>query len=71
MENTVSDVVASRTRRHTPEWNSRQECAACDLMKGIGKPCDGERHARFDEGAMEKYRVQGGSTGLQAADGGG
>ena len=40
-------------------------------MKGIGKPCDGERHARFDEGAMEKYRVQGGSTGLQAADGGG
>ena len=28
-------------------------------MKGIGKPCDGERHARFDEGAMEKCRGTG------------
>lgn len=28
-------------------------------MKGIGKPCDGERHARCDEGAMEKCQVHG------------
>lgn len=23
-------------------------------MKGTGEPCEGELHARFDEGAMEK-----------------
>ena len=28
-------------------------------MKGIGKPCDGERHARFDEGAMKKCQSAG------------
>jgi len=36
-------------------------------MKDIGKPCDVERHARFDEGAMEKCRAMQASTGLQAA----
>ncbi len=24
-------------------------------MKDIGEPCEGELHARFDEGAMKKY----------------
>ncbi len=40
-------------------------------MKDIGKPCDGERHARFDEGAMEKCRSVRRSTYLEAAVGGG
>ena len=59
MENTISDVVAPRARRLSFEWNTRRKYAACDLMKGIGKPCDGERHARFDEGAMKKCRSAG------------
>ena len=54
VENPISDVVALRAGRLSSEWNPRTTYAACDPMKGIGKPCDGKRHARFDEGAMEK-----------------
>jgi len=36
-------------------------------MKDIGKPYPGEPDVRFDEGAMEKCRIMGASTGLQAA----
>lgn len=38
------------------------------MLKGlwrstIGKPCVGKRHARFDEGALETYRHNGGAPG--------
>ena len=40
-------------------------------MKGIGKPCDGERHARFDEEKLETCVAQTQGWRLHATDGGG
>ena len=44
------------------------DACACLTMNGVGKPCAGEPHARFDRGPLETAGVHIGDLELRQSD---
>ena len=53
----VQLCLADRSRHLSTHWESPVlgDCA-CLTMNGVGKPCAGEPHARFDRGPLERLK---------------
>jgi hypothetical protein len=51
--------VVHEPRDLPADWNSGLQDGACTGVNGVGKPCAGERHARFERGPLERDHGRG------------